>query len=46
MKTFARRTAAALAVIAALTGLAGCATGPQERWFDHLDYLLWYNAAD
>lgn len=46
MPELARRTAAAFALIVALAALAGCATSPQESWFDHLDYLLWLNAAD
>jgi hypothetical protein len=36
----------AVAALIVIAGLAGCATSPQEPWFDHLDYLLWLNAAD
>ena len=43
MKSRFCRTVAALIVIA---GLAGCATSPQEPWFELQDRLLWLSGAD
>ena len=37
----------ALAAFIVIVALAGCAApGPQEKWFDYLDRVNSYNAAD
>jgi hypothetical protein len=40
------RICKAVAALVVLAALAGCATEPQEPWFEKQDRLLWYNAAD
>jgi hypothetical protein len=46
MTLHARKVAVALAIIAALASMAGCATSPQEPWFELQDRLLWMSGAD
>ena len=36
----------ALAALTLMAGLAGCATSPQEPWFELQDRLLWMSGAD
>lgn len=40
------RLCKAVAALIVTVGLAGCATSPQEPWFELQDRLLWMSGAD